>query len=52
MACADKCTMSTQLLGFGRILPTVRRRFFEGSKSDHEIVEGKREIVWTKKCVE
>jgi hypothetical protein len=33
-----------QLYGFSRILPTVRRRFFEDSKSDHGIAEEKQEV--------
>jgi hypothetical protein len=45
MAFADKCTRSTQLYGFSRILPVVRQRFFEDSKSDHGIAEEKQDFL-------
>jgi hypothetical protein len=44
MTCAKKCTISTQLFGFSRILPTVRRGFFRDCKSDHGIAEEKQEV--------
>jgi hypothetical protein len=44
MACTEKCTRSMQLYGFSRILPTIRRRFFEDSKSDHGIAKEKQEV--------
>jgi hypothetical protein len=44
MACTEKCTRSMQLYGFSRILPMVRRRFFEDRKSDHGIAEEKQEV--------
>jgi hypothetical protein len=44
MACTEKCTRSMQLYGFSRILPMIRRRFFEDRKSDHRIAEEKQEV--------
>ena len=44
MAYTDKHNRNVQLNGFSRILPMVRRRFFEDSKSNHGITEEKKEV--------
>jgi hypothetical protein len=44
MACAKKCTKIMHIYGFIQMLPIVRQRFFEDSKSDHEIAEEKQEF--------
>ena len=52
MACADECHGSAQFYGFSGILPTVCRRIFKDSRSDHGIAEEKPEVVGTEKCAE
>jgi hypothetical protein len=44
MAYVDKHTIITHLYGFTRILPMVRQRFLEDSKSDHRIAEEKQKV--------
>ena len=49
MANIEKCTISTHIYGFSRILPMIRRRFFEDSRSDHGVTEEKQEVCMDRK---
>jgi hypothetical protein len=39
-------------MGLAGILSTVRRGFFEDSKSDCELQKKNKKFVWTEKCAE
>jgi hypothetical protein len=50
MANTDKHTRSTQLYGFSRILPMIRRRFFEDRNPITELQKKNKKFIWTEKC--